>query len=119
MNEATHAARSPAEIGRTEIMELRAAGVDVVFVEALGPDYFADAHLPGAVNLPPRDVALRAAALLPDRTARVVVYCSAMCTSSRDTASALIALGYLHVSVYAAGKEDWVEAGLPIERGVG
>ncbi len=30
----------------------------------------------------------------------------------------LVTLGYKRVSDYADGKQDWVAAGLPIERGV-
>ena len=39
-------------ITRQEIESKLAAGDDVVIVEALGPMYFDDAHLPGARNLP-------------------------------------------------------------------
>jgi rhodanese-related sulfurtransferase len=35
-----------------------------------------DAHLPGAVNLPPGRVAELAPRLLPDKDAEIVVYCS-------------------------------------------
>ena len=94
---------------------LDASGRPVV-VEALGPAYYADAHLPGAINIPPGRVDELAGALLPDRDADIVVYCSDGGTSSDQVARRLEQLGYRAVSVYPGGKEDWVEHGLPLER---
>ena len=85
-------------------------------MEALGPAYFADAHLPGAHNIPPDMVDEVAPALLPDLTADIVVYCSGSCASSDITAERLRTLGYQRVRVYLGGKEEWVEHGLPVER---
>ncbi|WP_421118121.1 rhodanese-like domain-containing protein [Aquihabitans daechungensis] len=88
----------------------------VQLVEALGPSFFADARLPGAINLPPDRVDAMAPRLLPDSAQPVVVYCSRTCTNAEETARHLLRLGYRDVRVFAAGKEDWVEAGLPVER---
>ena len=85
-------------------------------VEALGPAYFADAHLPGAVNIPPDQVDRLASRFLPDLAAEVVVYCSGTCVNAEIVARRLGALGYQRVLIYAGGKEDWVENGLPVER---
>ena len=87
-----------------------------VLIEALGAAYFADAHLPGAVNIPPGQVERLAPVLVPDLNARVVVYCSARCDSSRIVARELSVLGYSDVRILDGGKEDWVEHGLPVER---
>lgn len=102
------------EISREEVAAHLGDGMRLV--EALGPAFFGDAHLPGAVNIPPDRVAHLAPRLLPDRDGLVVVYCSAMCTNSDSTARALLELGYRDVRVYRGGKEDWIEAGLPVER---
>ena len=85
-------------------------------IEALGAAYYADAHLPGAVNIPPGHVHRLAQALLPDRQAPIVVYCTGTGTSSHTVAQRLEQLGYTTVAVYSGGKEDWVEHGLPLER---
>jgi len=45
-------------------------------VEAQGPMMYEEAHLPGALNLPPNRVAELAARILPDQDASIVVYCS-------------------------------------------
>jgi len=92
-----------------------AAG-QVQLVEALGPAFFADVRLPGAVNVPPHQVDRIAARLLPDPGVPIVVYCSSRCASAPETARRLVELGYRDVRVYPGGKEEWAEAGLPVER---
>jgi rhodanese-related sulfurtransferase len=87
-------------------------------VEALPEKYWRDWHLPGAKHLPHDRVRKLASVLLPDRSAEIVVYCaSATCQNSHIAARVLEQLGYGNVAVYAGGKQDWQEAGLPVERG--
>ena len=106
----------PARISRDDLVS-RLARIDPpILVEALGAGFFADAHLPGAINLPPGRVDALAARLLPDLNADIVVYCSGTCASATTVADRLVDLGYRHVAVYEGGKEDWVEHGLPVER---
>jgi rhodanese-related sulfurtransferase len=100
--------------------ELRAeidAGT-VTVVDALGGDYYEKQHLPGALPLVAADVDGQAAALLPDRAAAIVTYCSnPACPNSQQVAAALTALGYTNVRKYREGIQDWAEAGLPTESG--
>jgi rhodanese-related sulfurtransferase len=101
--------------------ELRAAIFqgDVVVVEALGPRYYEDAHLPGAINIPHTEVGRLAPELLPDKDAAIVTYCSnTACPNSAAAAAQLRSLGYTNVRKYAEGKDDWREAGLPLESAV-
>lgn len=88
----------------------------MTLVEALGAGFYADAHLPGAINIPPGQVDQLACLLPSDHAAQIVVYCSGTCTQSEMTALRLLELGYQNVAVYRGGKEDWVEHGLPVER---
>lgn len=89
-----------------------------VLAEALPEQYFRDWHLPGARHLPHDDVARLAAAVLPDKSAEIVVYCaSRSCRNSHIAAAKLVQLGYANVAVYAGGKQEWSEAGLAVERG--
>ena len=44
-----------------------------LLVEALGSDYWADAHLPGALNIPADQVDRLAPRLLPDLDAEIVI----------------------------------------------
>jgi rhodanese-related sulfurtransferase len=88
-----------------------------ILVEALPEKYYRDGHLPGARHLPHTEVSQRAATVLPDKNAAIVVYCaSATCQNSHIAAKLLEQRGYTDVSVYAGGKQDWSEAGLAFER---
>lgn len=103
-------------ITRQELQIKLEAGDDVVVVEALGPMYYDDAHLPGARNLPHDQVDELAATVVPDRDAFVVVYCSnTACQNSVVASRRLVELGYTDVHEYVEGKQDWIEAGLPVE----
>ncbi|GAA2315728.1 rhodanese-like domain-containing protein [Nonomuraea roseoviolacea subsp. roseoviolacea] len=102
-------------ITRDELKAALDAGA-VTVVDALGGEYHAKQHLPGAVPLTPADVDAQASALLPDRGAAIVTYCSnEACPNSGQVADRLTALGYTDVRKYKEGIQDWVEAGLPTE----
>ncbi len=108
----------PRTITRTELADALARG-EVVLIDALPESYYAQQHLPGALNLVEAEVADRAAALLPDKSAAIVTYCSnTSCHNSTAVAVALTRLGYSDVRCYADGIQDWVEAGLPTESGL-
>jgi rhodanese-related sulfurtransferase len=102
-------------ITRAELQAAIDAGT-VTVVDALGGDYYAKQHLPGAVPLTPPDVDATASSVLPDRQAAVVTYCSnPACPNSGQVADRLTALGYANVRKYREGIEDWTSAGLPTE----
>jgi rhodanese-related sulfurtransferase len=91
----------------------------VTVVDALGGEYYAKQHLPGAIPLVEADVADRATALLPDRNGPIVTYCTnPSCPNSERVADRLTALGYTDVRRYREGIEDWTAAGQPTESGV-
>lgn len=102
-------------ITRDELTSAIADG-KVTVVDALGGEYYARQHLPGAFPLIPGEVEARATAVLPDRDAAIVTYCtSPSCPNSGQVADRLTALGYSNVRKYREGIEDWVAAGLPTE----
>lgn len=105
-------------IARDEIKARLGRGEPLVFIEALPEMYFRKAHLPGALNISVEQLAERAAALLPDKHAPIVVYCANLACKNSSLATAwLIEHGYTNVHDYADGKQDWIDAGLPTERG--
>ncbi|MGV9832702.1 rhodanese-like domain-containing protein [Nocardia niigatensis] len=102
-------------ITRDELVREIEAG-SVIVLDALGGEYYAKAHLPGALALVESEVETLAPQILPDRDAAIVTYCSnAACPNSQNVAAKLERLGYTNVRKYRDGIQDWTEAGLPIE----
>ncbi len=107
------------QIDRATLQQRLASANPPLLAEALPEQYFRDWHLPGARHLPHDRVRALAPAVFPDRAAEIVVYCaSRTCQNSHIAARLLEQMGYANVAVYAGGKQDWQEAGLPVERGV-
>ncbi|KOX16689.1 rhodanese-like domain-containing protein [Nocardiopsis sp. NRRL B-16309] len=106
-----------AQISRDELKKHIDAGT-VTVVDALGGSYYEQQHLPGAVALTSDEVADQAAELLPEKDALIAVYCSNPgCGNSQAVSTALEGLGYTRVRKYREGIQDWVEAGLPVDKG--
>ena len=107
----------PNLIERTQLQAQLAVQPRPVLVEALPRKYFDDWHLPQARHLPHDQVRALAPTVLPDLNATIVVYCASdTCQNSHIAARVLEQIGYTDVAVYAGGKKDWSEAGLPVER---
>lgn len=103
-------------ISRNALKQALDSGEPITLVEALPEQYFTAGHLPGAININHDQIAALAPQRLPDQHARIVVYCSnAACNNSSLAAQRLISLGYTQVYKYAEGKQDWIDAGLPME----
>jgi rhodanese-related sulfurtransferase len=49
---------------------------EVVLVETLAPERYREAHIPGALNIPPDRINELAPQLLPNKAAEIVTYCS-------------------------------------------
>lgn len=103
-------------IDRTAVQAALADGKPLTLLEALPPKYFHEGHLPGARQLDFANAVAHAQRLHVAKTDRVIVYCASdTCANSHEAAKALAAAGYTDVAVYAGGKKDWTEAGLPLE----
>jgi rhodanese-related sulfurtransferase len=51
-------------------------GKQITLVETLAPERFREAHLPGALNIPPERVKELAPQMLPHKDAEIVTYCT-------------------------------------------
>lgn len=103
-------------IRRDDLQAAIEAG-SVTVVDALPAAPYGERHLPGALNVVAEDPDERVAEVLPDKAAAIVTYSTdAGCTRGPELAERLSALGYRDVRTYASGIEDWVGAGLPVER---
>jgi rhodanese-related sulfurtransferase len=105
-----------ATISREELQEKIERQEPLVLVETLEELQYRQGHLPGAVNLPVNKVDEQAAELIPEQDSEVVVYCSGeTCQAAKKAAEKLVQKGYVQVRHYVGGKQDWLDAGLPLE----
>lgn len=103
----------PTTINRDDVQRLVREGAQLI--EVLGADEYAEAHLPGAVNIP-LDELTRLTAGRFNRDQPLITYCfDTQCDMSPRAAWLLETLGFGPVYHYAPGKADWMGAGLPIE----
>lgn len=86
-------------------------------VEVLGPETFAEFHLPGAINVPVDDTfEANIQQKVPDKNTATVVYCRDIeCHASAKATKRMELLGYTAVFEYHNGKEGWKAMGLPVE----
>jgi rhodanese-related sulfurtransferase len=62
-------------ISRDELKRKIDQGDPFLLVETLPAMAYLNAHLPGAINLPPDQVLKSAHQVLPDKSADIVIYC--------------------------------------------
>ena len=91
------------------------AGDTVILLDALSPDEFSGAHIPGAINVPFWK-ARRAATRTASEATPIVVYGrNVACDAAPKLACKLSKLGYTNVRMYRGGKQEWLRFGLDAE----
>lgn len=94
------------EITTEELVAILAANSEPVFDVRSAKEY-AIAHIPGTTNVSELEVQ-RIAALYPDRSTRMILYCNGpSCGKSKRTSEQLAALGYTRVRRYQLGISVW------------
>ncbi len=104
----------PATISHAMLAQAIASDA-VLVVEALGADFYRSGHLPTAVNVPlsSSDEIVQRTVIAADLP--IVIYGARDGGEAMELAQRVEHLCDRPVFVYSGGKEDWVEAGLPIE----
>jgi rhodanese-related sulfurtransferase len=103
------------KISREELLQKLEHPKNSVLLEALPPGEYRQAHIPGALNMPPDQVRDLASELIPRKDLEVIVYCADPTShASERTAEQLTAMGYTDIRYYVGGKSDWMKAGLPL-----
>jgi rhodanese-related sulfurtransferase len=93
----------------------RLLGDGAQLVEVLPREEYEELHLPGAINIPLKELTADSARQL-DPARDVVVYCwDGLCDMSPRAACWLTTMGFTRVHDYALGKVDWLAYGLPAE----
>jgi rhodanese-related sulfurtransferase len=99
--------------GEISNQQANAQRADLVFLDVRTPEEFASGHVPGAVNIPVKQLPSRLAEL--DKSDRLVVYCERG-PRAMAAVETLLGQGYTDVSHMTGDMSGWRSAGLPIEK---
>lgn len=102
-------------ITKEELQELKKKNNNnLIIIDTLGPENYKSGHIPGAINIPYKDLARKIDAL--DKNATIVTYCANyICQASSKAAEILLRAGFKTVYDYKGGVYEWKESGLPLE----
>lgn len=101
------------EISTVEAHERLVSSDGSIFVDVREPDEWDEGHIPGAIYTGRGRLEQRIESLVPDKSRRLVVYCSAGNRSAFST-KVLEELGYVDVVNLAGGFSDWKRNGYEI-----
>jgi rhodanese-related sulfurtransferase len=100
---------------KTEELQTRLKGKNVILVDSRTEVEFAEGHIPGAVLIPAKQTVSR----LGEGTkkdALIVFYCNGPdCTKSRKAYKAAAAAGFTNLREYNDGLPAWKESALPVD----
>lgn len=100
-------------IGHEELRAIVDAEVrNFLLVDSRNPEEYQEAHIPGAINIPEKEMD-RFLGLLPaDKSTQIIFYCNGVkCGKSKKAAAKSIELGYSNIWVYSEGMPVWEEMG--------
>ena len=91
-----------------------------IFVDARNPENYNEAHIPGAINVPPDQFDENAESFMntipPDR--EVILYCDGPgCHLAETLGQLMLEVGYENIALFFEGWEGWQEKGLPTTSG--
>ncbi len=93
--------------------EMQSDGAPLV-IDVRSPEFYAESHIPGAVNIPQDDLSDRIGELPSEREAPIVMVCG-IGKFSKPTTLYLKSLGYKNVRNLKGGINEWVRKGQPTE----
>lgn len=109
------AAKLTYETDPSDLAAERAVGTAPAVLDVRNDAAWSQGRIPGAVHVPTADLAARAAEVVPDHGAAVVVYCwGPGCNGSTRAALALSRMGYTNVRELIGGFEYWAREGLAV-----
>ena len=60
----------------TEALKAKLERKQIIVVETLAPERYREAHIPGALNIPPEKIKELAPQLLPTKDVEIITYCA-------------------------------------------
>ncbi len=102
------------KISAEELKKKMERGEDILVIDVLSEESYRNRHLPGALNIPYKEIARRKDEIDADK--EVIVYCNDKeCTASPIAAKKLVKLGFKNVKDFEGGLKEWEEAGYDFE----
>jgi rhodanese-related sulfurtransferase len=90
------------------------AGEKILLLDVREPGEYGSGHLPGAVNVPVRQLPQRVGELPHDKKLKIVAYCASGVRSAYATMF-LRTYGYENVRTLAHGIREWIAVGNKVE----
>jgi len=99
---------------KSENVDIVAKDDTIKVINVLDENYFADAHIPGSLNVSLDNLEKETEGW--NKNTDIVIYCANYkCSASAAAARKLMALGFTNVKAYEAGMAAWAQSGLPVE----
>lgn len=115
--QAHFSARLALETDCTDVHEASASGqADFVLLDVRGPKAYARRHVPGALNLPHREITAERMSAWPEATL-FVVYCAGPHCNGADRGALQLARLGRPVKLMIGGMTGWADEGFPFVQG--
>jgi rhodanese-related sulfurtransferase len=101
------------EVSIGDVKKMIDAKEAIIILDVTDKQEFEAGHLPGAMNISRGTLEFKSAMMLPDKKARIVVYCGLDLRSPLATRT-LNELGYANAVNMAGGLKAWKAAGYPV-----
>ena len=93
------------QVSAREAISMMEEEKDYIILDVRTPEEYAQAHIPGAINIPNETIADRPPEQLPDKEALILVYCRSG-NRSKQASRKLAAMGYTSI-VEFGGINSW------------
>ncbi len=87
----------------------------IIILDVSDKSEFENGHIPGAINISRGTLEFKVAMIIPDKTARIFVYCGLDLRGPLATKT-LNEMGYAKAVNMAGGLKAWKAAGYPVEK---
>ncbi|MEO0238593.1 MAG: rhodanese-like domain-containing protein [candidate division WOR-3 bacterium] len=109
--------RDVREISAKELYKLLSHNkMEITVVDVRTPEEFLQGHIPSAINIDYFSPKLDSLLMTLPKNNTIILYCSHG-MRSKNVAIRLINMGYRNVFSLKGGLKDWINRGLPIEKG--
>lgn len=85
----------------------------VILLDVRSPEEYASGYLQGALNIPHDQIGAEIAAVAPNKSARIILYCRSG-RRANNALETLRAMGYTNVSNYGGLEDAQERLGLPV-----